>query len=97
MTTIKISTELDSFYFEDVWKSSDFRNIEKEQYQILILFFWESEIEERSNAVYSDSSPSMANEFQSGRISGFGQPSPNTSDLTKVYDIKMTADRRCAR
>ena len=62
--------------------SADFRKIVKEQYRSVIRFLFlerksRSEIKERSNAVYGDSSPPMAtvkewfNEFQRGRTSVF--------------------------
>jgi len=62
--------------------SADFRKMEKEQYRSVIRFWFlkgksRSEIKERLDAVYGDSSPSMAtvknwlNEFQHGRTSVF--------------------------
>ena len=60
---------------------ADFRKMEKEQYRSMILFLFlegkSREIKERLDAVYGDSSPSMANvktwfnKFQCGRTSFF--------------------------
>ena len=61
--------------------------MEKEQYRSVIRFLFlegksRSEIKERLDAVYGDSSPSMAtvknwfNEFQRGRTSVFNEPRP---------------------
>ena len=65
-----------------------------------------SEIKERLDAVYGDSSPSMAtvknwfNEFQRGRTSVFDEPRPGASktatteeNVTKIHDL-IFADRR---
>ena len=65
-----------------------------------------SEINERLDAVYGDSSPSMAtvknwfNEFQRGRTSVFDEPRPGASktattkdNVTKIHDLVL-ADRR---
>lgn len=85
--------------------------MEKEQYRSVIRFLFlegksRSEIKERLDAVYGDSSPSMAtvknwfNEFQRGRTSVFDDPRPGapktaTTDdnVTKVHDLVL-ADRR---
>ena len=65
-----------------------------------------SEIKERLDAVYGDSSPSMAtvknwfNEFQRGRTSFFDEPRPGAlktatteDNVTKIHDLVL-ADRR---
>ena len=65
-----------------------------------------SEIKERLDAVYGDSSPSMAtvknwfNEFQRGRTSVFDEPRPGApktatmeENVTKIHDLVL-ADRR---
>ncbi|XP_055615357.1 uncharacterized protein LOC129761649 [Toxorhynchites rutilus septentrionalis] len=85
--------------------------MEKEQYRSVIrsLFLDEksrSEIKERLDAVYGDSSPSMAtvknwfNEFQRGRTSVFDEPRPSAPktattecNVTKFHDL-ILADRR---
>jgi len=65
-----------------------------------------SEIKERLDAVYGDSSPSMAtvkncyNEFQRGRTSVFDEPRPGApktatteDNVTKIHDLLLlTAD-----
>ncbi|XP_035222076.1 uncharacterized protein LOC118194963 [Stegodyphus dumicola] len=79
----------------------------KEQYRSVIRFlFLEgkscSEIKECLNAVYGDSSPSMAtvknwfNEFQRGRTSVFDEPHPGApkmatteDNMTKVHDLVL--------
>jgi len=90
---------------------ADFRKMEKEQYRSLIRFLFlegksRSEIKECLNAVYGDSSPSMAtvknwfNEFQRGRTSVFDEPRPGATkttttkdNVTKIHDLVL-ADRR---
>jgi len=84
--------------------------MEKEQYRSVIRFLFlegksRSEIKERFDAVYGDSSPSMAtvknlfNEFQRGRSSVFDEPRPGApktaaeDNVTKIYDLGL-ADRR---
>ena len=85
--------------------------MEKEQYRSVIRFLFlegksRSEIKERLDAVYGDSSPSMAtvknwfNEFQRGRTSVFDEPragAPKTAttedNMTKIHDLVL-ADRR---
>jgi len=85
--------------------------MEKEQYRSLIRFLFlegksRIEIKERLDAVYGDSSPSMAtvknwfNEFQRGRTSVFDESRPGapksatTEDsVTKINDLEL-ADRR---
>ncbi|KAL7632954.1 UNVERIFIED_CONTAM: hypothetical protein RMT77_016664 [Armadillidium vulgare] len=85
--------------------------MEKEQYRSVIRFLFmegksHSEIKESLDAVYSDSSPSMAtvknwfNEFQRGRTSIFdelrpGAPKTATTEdnVTKILDL-LLADRR---
>jgi len=85
--------------------------MEKEQYRSAIrLLFLEGksrrEVKERLDAVYGDSSPSMAtvknwfNEFQRGRTSVFDDPRPGapktatTEDtVTKIHDLVL-ADRQ---
>jgi len=65
-----------------------------------------SEIKQRLDAVYGDSSPSMAtvknwfNEFQRGRTSVFDEPRPGTpktdtteDNVTQIHDLVL-ADRR---
>ena len=65
-----------------------------------------SEIKERLDAVYGDSSPSMRtvknwlNEFQRGRMSVFNKPPPGAlktataeDNMKKIYDL-LLADRR---
>jgi len=66
--------------------------MEKEQYRSVIRFLFlegksRSEIKECLNAVYGDSSPSMAtvkNEFQRGRTSVFDEPRPGATKTTTV-------------
>jgi len=71
--------------------------MEKEQYRSVIRFLFlegksRSEIKERLDAVYGDSSPSMAtiknwfNEFQRGRTSVFDSTEDN---VTKVHDLVL--------
>ncbi|XP_039309549.1 protein GVQW3-like [Solenopsis invicta] len=85
--------------------------MEKEQYRLVIRFLFlerksRSEIKERLDAVYGDSSPLMAtvkdwfNEFQRGRTSVFEEPRPGApkmatteDNVTKVHDL-ILADRR---
>jgi len=85
--------------------------MEKEQCRSVIRFLFlegksRSEIKERLDAVYCDSSPSTAtvknwfNELQRGRTSVFDEPRPgapktaNTEDnVTKIHDLVL-ADRR---
>jgi len=85
--------------------------MEKEQYRSVFRFFLldgksRSEIEERLDAVYGDSSPWMAtvknwfNEFQRGRTSVFVEPRPGApktatteDNVTKTHDLVL-ADRR---
>lgn len=91
--------------------STDFRKMEKEQYRSVIRFLFlegksRSEIKERLDAVYGDSSPSMAtvknwfNEFQRGRTSVFDEPrsgapkmATTEDNVTKIHDLVL-ADRR---
>ncbi|XP_070851595.1 protein GVQW3-like [Drosophila suzukii] len=81
--------------------------MEKEQYRSVIRFLflegkWRSEIKERLDAVYGDSSPSRAtvknwlNEFQRGRTSVFGEPRPGATktvttedNVTKIHDLVL--------
>jgi len=85
--------------------------MEKEQYRSVIRFFFLegkscSENKERLDAVYGDSSPSMAtvknwfNEFQHGRTSAFNEPRPGAQktattedNVTKIRDLVLP-DRR---
>jgi len=85
--------------------------MEKEQYRSIIRFLFlegklRSEIKERLDVVYGDSSPSMAtvknwfNEFQRGRTSDFDETRPGASktattedNVTKIHDLVL-ADRR---
>lgn len=85
--------------------------MEKEQYRSVIRFLFlegksRSEIKERLDAVYGDSSRSMAtvknwfNEFQRGRTSVFDEPRPGApktatteNNVTKIHDLVL-ADRR---
>ena len=73
----------------------DFREMEKLQYWLVIRFlFFEgklcSEIKERLDAVYSDSSPSLAtiknwfNEFQCGRKLVFDEPRPGAPKMATM-------------
>jgi hypothetical protein len=91
--------------------SADFREMEKEQYQSVNRFLFlegesRSQIKECLDAVYSDSSPSMAtiknwfNEFQHGHTSVFDEPRPSApkmatmeDNMTKIHD-HVLADRR---
>jgi len=91
--------------------SADFRKMENEHYRSVTQFLFlegksRSEIKERLDAVYGDSSPSMAtvknsfNEFQRGRTSVFDEPRPGgpktatTEDnVTQIHDLVL-ADRR---
>ena len=77
--------------------SADFREMEKEQYGSVIQFLFlkeksRSEIKERLDAVYSDSSPSMATvknwfiEFQHGRTSVFDEPCPGALKMAITED-----------
>jgi len=88
--------------------------MEKEQYRSVIRFLFlegksRSEIKERLDAVYGDSSPSIVtlkncfNEFQRGRTSVFDEPLPGapktatTEDkVTKIHDLVL-ADRHVKR
>ena len=88
--------------------SADFRKMEKEKYRSVIRFLFlegksRSEIEERLDAVYGESSPSMAtiknwfNEFQRGRTSVFdetraGAPKTVTTEnnVTKIHALILT-------
>ena len=92
--------------------SVDFRKMEKEQYRSVIRFLFlegksRSEIKERLDAVYDDSSPSMAtvknwfNEFQRGRTSVFDEPRPGApkkatteDNVTKIHDLVSQNDHR---
>jgi len=85
--------------------------MEKEQYRSVTRFLFlrgksRSEIKERLDAVYGDSSPSMAtvknwfNEFQRGRTSVFNEPRPGVlktatteHNVIKINDLVL-ADRR---
>jgi len=85
--------------------------MEKEQYRSVIRFLFlegksRSEIKERLDAVYGDSSHSMAtvknwlSEFQRGRTSVFDEPRPGApktatmeDNVTKIHDLVLT-DRR---
>ncbi|XP_070855320.1 protein GVQW3-like [Drosophila suzukii] len=85
--------------------------MENEQYRFVIRFIFlegksRSEIKERLDAVYGDSSPSMTtvknwfNEFQRGRSSVFDEPRPGApktvtteDNVTKIHDLVL-ADRR---
>ena len=91
--------------------SADLKKLEKEQYRSVIRFLFlegksRSEIKERLDAVYGDSSPSMAtaknwfNKFQRGRPSVFEEPRPGApktatteDNVTKIHDFVL-ADRR---
>jgi len=91
--------------------SADFRKIEKEQYRSVIRFLFlegksRCENKERLDAVYGDSSASMAtvkncfNEFKRGRTSVFDEPRPGApktatteDNKTKIHDLVL-ADRR---
>jgi hypothetical protein len=81
----------------EVGISTDFREMEKEQYRLEIQFlFLEgkscSEIKERFDAVYSDFSPSMAtvknwfNEFQRCRTSVFDETCPGVPKMATMED-----------
>ena len=90
--------------------SVDFRKMEKEQYRSVIRFLFlegksRSEIKERLDAVYGDSSPSMAtvknlfNEFQRARTSVFDEPRPGApktatteDNVTKIHDLVSQND-----
>ena len=92
--------------------SADFRKMEKEQYRSVIRFLFlegksRSEIKERLDAVYGDSSPSMAtvknwfNEFQRGRTSVCDEPRPGApktatteDNVTKIHDLVSQNDHR---
>jgi len=85
--------------------------MENEQYRSVTRFLFlegksRSEIKELLDAVYGDSSPSMAtvknwfNEFQRGRTSVFDEPRPGApktatteANVTKIHDLVL-ADRR---
>jgi len=85
--------------------------MEKEQYRSVTRFLFlegksRSEIKERLDAVYGDSSPSMVtvknwfNEFLRGRRSVFDEPRPGApktatteDNVTKIHDLVL-ADRR---
>jgi len=85
--------------------------MEKEQCRSVIRFLFlegksRTEIKERLDAVYGDSSPSIAtvknwfNEFQGGRTSVFDEPLPGApktatkeDNVTKIHDLVL-ADRR---
>lgn len=85
--------------------------MEKEQYRSVIRFLFlegktRSEIKDRLDAVYGDSSPSMAtvknwfNEFVRGRTSVFDEPRPGApktaatnENIKKIHDLVL-ADRR---
>jgi len=78
--------------------SADFLKIEKEQYRSVTRFLFlerksRSEIKERLDAVYGDSSPSMAtvknrfNEFQRGRTSVFDEPLPGAPRSTSYFRV----------
>ena len=91
--------------------SADFRKMEKEQYRSVIRFLFlegksRIEIKERLDAVYGDSSPSMAtvknwlDEFQRGRTSFFDEPrsgAPKTAttedNVTKIHDLVLADSR----
>ena len=92
--------------------SADFRKMEKEQYRSVIRFSFlegksRNEIKERLDAVYGESSLSMAtvknwiNEFQRGRTSVFDEPRqgpPKTAttedNVTKIHDLVSQNDHR---
>ena len=85
--------------------------MEKQQYWSMIQFLFlerklRSEIKEHLDAVYGDSSPSMAtaknwfNEFQHGRMSAFDEPHPGApkmatmeDNVMKIHDLVL-ADRQ---
>jgi len=78
--------------------TANFRKMEKEQYRSGIRFLFSegksrSEIKERLDAVYGDSSPSIAtiknwfNEFQRGRTSVFDEP---RHDGYRVCSLRTT-------
>lgn len=91
--------------------SIGFTKMEKEQYRSVIRFLFlegktRIEIKERLDAVYGDSSPSMAtvknwfNEFARGRTSVFDEPRPGApktaateENIKKIHDLVL-ADRR---
>ena len=79
--------------------SADFRKMEKEQYRSVIRFLFlfleeklRSEIKERLDAVYSDSSPLMAtvknwfNEFKRGRTSVFDESCLGAPKMATMED-----------
>ena len=86
--------------------------MEKEQYRSVIRFLFlegksRSEIKERLDAVYGDSSPSIAtvknwfNEFQRGRTSVFDEPRPGApktaiteDNVTNIHDLVSQNDHR---
>jgi len=73
---------------------SDFRKVEKEQYRSVIRFMFlegksRSEIKERLDGVYGDSSPLLKNwfnEFQRGRTSVFDEPRPGAPKKATTED-----------
>ena len=78
--------------------SADFTKMEKGQYRSVMRFLFlegisRSKIKERLDAVYGDSSPSMAtvknwfNELQRGRTSVFDEPCP---DAPKTATTRIT-------
>ena len=87
--------------------SADFTNMEQEQYRLVIRFLFlegksRSEIKERLDATYGDSSPSMAtvknwfNELQRGRTSVFDEPRPSAPKTATTEDnvkVKSTISR----
>ena len=92
----------------EVGMSADFREMEKVQYWSVIWFLFlegksRSEIKERLDAVYCDSSPLMVtiknwfNEFQWGRMSVFDEPCPGApkmatmkDNMTKIHNLVLT-------
>ena len=86
--------------------------MEKEQYRLVIRFLFlegksRSEIKKRLDAVYGDSSASMAtvknwfNEFQRGRTSVFDETRPDApktatteDNVTKIHDLVSQNDHR---
>ena len=96
----------------EVVVSADFRKMEKEQYQSVIRFLFSegksrSEIKERVDAVYGDSSKSMStvknwfNEFQRGRTSVFDKPRPGApktatteDNVTRIHNLVSQNDHR---
>ena len=91
--------------------SADFTKMENEEYRSVIRFLFlegksRSEIKERLDAVYGDSSPSMATvknwfkEFQRGRTSIFDKPHPGVpksaitdDNVKKIHDLVLVNHR----